>query len=416
VDEGVVVDAMVVPHGALVVVAAALHGEARRGRTMVASGAPRAGVEAFAYDEGSVRILRGEQSNSSVILGGQVIGKLVRRLSPGESPDVTLPTHLRTSGFRNVPAVVGTLDGYDANGDVFNVVVVHDAVMNDGDLWQMALDILGREAGCDATEGPPVVEPVDLDAVVALLARRTAEMHLAMSARAPGFEAEPLTLEWQRSAWERLQRSVAETQRALDRDRSGLSPVGRTLADLCGRPDLVTARFGVLNERALGGATIRIHGDLHLGQVLWTGDDVVFIDFEGEPGRPIAERSVKQSPIADVAGMLRSLDYASRAAADASGQAPGVDDDDRRDRRCAQRTTELQGAFWSTYCRTVRKDPTASEPAALIPDADDDARLLLDLHLLMKALYEVRYELANRPSWAHWPIEAVVSLLSGDEG
>ena len=159
----------------------------------------------------------------------------------------------------------------------------------------------------------------------------------------------------------------------------------------------------MLRTRKLDAARIRVHGDLHLGQALWTGRDVVFIDFEGEPGRSIGERSIKRSPLADVAGMVRSFDYAGRVALATSaerGRTGAADAEPARAVAAARRRRACRSCYWSTYRATLREGTTAAGPAhRLIPPDDADARLLLDAHVVLKALYEVRYELANRPAW-----------------
>jgi maltose alpha-D-glucosyltransferase/alpha-amylase len=140
----------------------------------------------------------------------------------------------------------------------------------------------------------------------------------------------------------------------------------------------------------------------------------VFIDFEGEPGRSIGERSIKRSPLADVAGMLRSFDYAGRVALATSAERgrTSVTDTQFLERWRRTATAEMQERFWSMYRTTLREGTTAAGSGArLIPADDADARLLLDAHVVLKALYEVRYELANRPDWVSWPLAAVAQML-----
>jgi maltose alpha-D-glucosyltransferase / alpha-amylase len=416
IDDGALVDAMAVPEGAGVVAMTALRRRTRRGRNSVAIGHPRRpGLTKLTADQRDVHVLGVEQSNSSVILGGRVIAKLIRQLSPGENPDVTLPLHLRAAGFDRVPGVAGTLD-VAIGGDVpSNVVVVHDAIGNEADLWQWSQDLLTREVERLVTEPESTGDEAVLEAVTNLLGKRTAQLHLNLAGGASAFEPERFSLLFQRSIQQSLRQSVRETQRAVRRNRASIPTDAEAMAvRLLEHGDRLLAAFDALRTYKLDAARIRVHGDFHLGQALWTGRDVVFIDFEGEPGRSIGERSIKRSPLADVAGMLRSFDYAGRVALATSAERgrTGATDTEFLERWRRTATAEMQERFWSTYRTTLREGTTAvGSGAGLIPADDADARLLLDAHIVLKALYEVRYELANRPDWVSWPLAAVAQML-----
>jgi maltose alpha-D-glucosyltransferase/alpha-amylase len=382
----------------------------------VATGHPRRpGLTRLTADPRDVHVLGVEQSNSSVIIGGRVIAKLIRRLAAGENPDVTLPLHLRAMGFDRVPGVAGTLDVTLGNEAASNVVVVHDAVSNEADLWEWSQDLLTRDVERLVTEPDSTGDEAVMEAVTRLLGKRTAQMHLNLAGGAPEFEPEPFSLLWQRSILQSLRQSLRDTQRAVRRSRSTLpDDAGAMAAVLLEHGDRLLETFDGLRTRKLDAARTRVHGDLHLGQALWTGRDVVFIDFEGEPGRSIGERSIKRSPLTDVAGMMRSFDYAGRVALATSAERgrTGATDADDLERWLRTTTTRTQELFWTTYRSTLREGTTvAGSGAGLIPDDDDDARLLLDAHVLLKALYEVRYELANRPAWVSWPLGAVAHML-----
>jgi maltose alpha-D-glucosyltransferase/alpha-amylase len=416
-DDGAVIDAMTVPEGAGVVAGSALRRRTKRGRRAIAAGHPRRpGLTKVADDRRDVNVLGVEQSNSSVILGGRVIAKLIRRLAPGENPDVTLPLRLRAAGFEQVPGVAGTLDLTIDAAAPSNVVVVHDVIGNEADLWGWSQDLLGREVERMVTEPATTGDEAVTEVVTLLLAQRTAEMHLALAGGAPGFEPEPFSLLWQRGILQRLRTAVRETQQALRRARLTLVPDAEPLAAaLLDRGDQLLGGFDELRTRKLDAARIRVHGDLHLGQALWTGRDVVFIDFEGEPGRSIGERSIKRSPLADVGGMLRSLDYAGRVAVAMAAERgrTSTADQPALERWRRAWTRRMQELYWSGYVQTLTSGTTAGGPGArLIPADPADARLLLDAHVLQKALYEVRYELANRPAWVAWPLAAVAQLLA----
>jgi maltose alpha-D-glucosyltransferase/alpha-amylase len=169
--------------------------------------------------------------------------------------------------------------------------------------------------------------------------------------------------------------------------------------------DGLLARFKRIVDHKLSGRRIRGHGDYHLGQVLYTGRDFVIIDFEGEPARPMTERRFKRSPLRDVAGMLRSFDYAA-AAALRSGRVRAEDVALLRPAADAW-ALWVQAAFLGEYLTIVA-------PANLLPRGDHDLRLLLDFLVLDKAVYELDYELNNRPGWVHVPLEGILRLLAGD--
>jgi maltose alpha-D-glucosyltransferase/alpha-amylase len=215
------------------------------------------------------------------------------------------------------------------------------------------------------------------------LGRRTAELHTALATtdRSAGtgrdFWPEPFTVEAQRHELAAVRAALVTTQELLG-DRSAV---------LAAPADDVLCRFERLAGEQVEASRIRIHGDLHLGQILATGDDVVFIDFEGEPARPMAERALKRSGLVDIAGLMRSFDYAARNAGRDLGWATAAN----------QRLIE-------TYLATIH--------SPLIPRDPEEVRLLLDLYLLEKALYEIRYELAHRPDWLHIPLRAAEQLIT----
>jgi maltose alpha-D-glucosyltransferase/alpha-amylase len=237
-------------------------------------------------------------------------------------------------------------------------------------------------------------------------------MHLALAGGSQGFEPEPFSLLWQRSIQQSLRAALRETQRLVRRNRAGLSDEAEVLAArLLDDGDQLLGSFDALRTRKLDAARTRVHGDLHLGQALWTGYDVVFIDFEGEPGRSIGERSIKRSPLTDVAGIVRSLDYAGRVALATSRERgrTGAAQAGQLEQWRRVWTDQVQARYVDCYIQTLAADGAA--PHRLIPADPADATLLLDAHVLLKALYEVRYELANRPAWVTWPLGAVAQML-----
>jgi maltose alpha-D-glucosyltransferase/alpha-amylase len=344
-----------------------------------------------------------EQSNSSVLVAHRLIAKLVRRLEPGRNPDAELPAHLIAQGFDHVPGLAATLE-IDLVGETepAEVVVVHDAVTNEGDLWSWTLDELAVSIERHAEYGG---EPDQTAWLAELLGRRTAELHAALATpgEADHMASQPFTLLWQRSLLQTLRNGVRATQRALRRAAIGTPEATALMAPV----DEVLARFEPLRSRKLEARRIRVHGDLHLGQVLRTGADITFIDFEGEPGRPIGERRIMRSPLTDVAGLLRSIDYAGRSALDTAVARGLVAETD------LESVDRSRDAWTSRTCESITSSYLdAAADAQLVPSDRVDADLLLDAYALQKGLYEVRYELANRPDWVHWPLSAVAGMAA----
>ena len=169
----------------------------------------------------------------------------------------------------------------------------------------------------------------------------------------------------------------------------------------------VRGRFQPLLDQNIRAMRIRHHGDYHLGQVLYTGTDFMIIDFEGEPARPLAERRLKRLALRDVAGMIRSFQYASYAAL--FGQVPGTAIDPGRDE-----DVEGWAAFWTAYVSAeyLKGYFEAAGQLAFVPDSEGERRLLLEVFILQKALYEVAYELNNRPAWVRIPLRGILTLLA----
>ncbi len=422
-DGAILVDAMSDARAASIVVGAALRRRSRKSRHGELVGRPRrSGLSKMASDVRRVNVLGVEQSNSSAIIDNTLIAKLVRRLQPGLNPDVELPAHLTSVGFERVPGVAATLD-LDLRDEALptNVVIVHDAVTHERDLWVKVLDELGLDidAGVPFDDRPPEDVESSTIAIASLVGRRTAALHRALTnpdERPPrgrraatavsDLSPEPFSLLWQRSILQTMRNGVRSTQRDLARARRrGVVSAEPNVLD--GDPNALLARFDRLRHDKLDAQRIRVHGDLHLGQVLWTGNDVVFIDFEGEPGSPIAQRTIKRSPLADVAGLLRSFDYAGRMALHAASERGRLAEGElpRAERWRRDWTAAAQAALVDGYFGSI-------EGSGLIPASDTDRHLLLDVYAVVKALYEVRYELANRPDWVEWPLSALGDLLS----
>jgi maltose alpha-D-glucosyltransferase/alpha-amylase len=227
------------------------------------------------------------------------------------------------------------------------------------------------------------------------------------------FSRVSFTLLYQRSLLQSLRGGLRATQRAVRRPTAAAQRgMGDSAAELVAglrrHPDEVLARFERLRHVKMTASRIRIHGDLHLGQVLWTGHDIVFIDFEGEPSSAMSQRLIKRSPLVDVAGLVRSIDYTGRGAVVTAIERGVVAD-------TAIATVDEWRRNWVSTMQHRLLDEYLLEiaPAHLVPSDRTDVQLLLDLFVLEKSFYEIRYELGNRPEWVGWPLAAAAELIEG---
>jgi maltokinase len=323
-----------------------------------------------------VRPITAEQSNTSLVYDDRLILKLFRRLAPGPNPDAEVTTALVAAGFSHAaaPLVRWQRDGWDlAFGQEF--------LAGGSEGWALAITSLRDFYG--SSEADPAQSGGDFAAEAARLGRVTAELHQAM-ARAYGVDRRLLADRY----WPELVASVEQR----------LAPA---VADLGGGTAEAAARFGDrLAEVKDPGPAIRVHGDYHLGQVMRTDSGWYVLDFEGEPARPVGERLRPSSPLKDVAGMARSLDYASRVAL----VERGGDDTPERDAKALAWERHNREAFLAGY-RATR------QMGDLVPPDEETWRAVLAAYEMDKALYEVAYERAYRPDWAHIPLGAVARLL-----
>jgi maltose alpha-D-glucosyltransferase/alpha-amylase len=369
-----------------------------------------------------------EQSNTSILYDAKLIMKLFRRLQPGENPDTEIGRFLtETAHFPRIAPFLGEITLRSKEGETTTVAMLQGLVENEGDGWQWTLDELshyydsvatlpapqdlGSEPSLLVDAPPPALARehagLSLDAA-SMLGRRTAEMHLALATptRNAAFMAECFTTADLVAEADRIDAQLNLTLEAL---RRGMSQLTETTADnaalfLSRRIELFgRARSIASATPAEAGQRIRIHGDYHLGQVLRSHGDYVILDFEGEPARSLAARRAKQSPLKDVAGMLRSFSYAAYAAHNAFAQ--------RRpdDAKNLEPWANLwQNAVSTEFLRTYQQTIHAANPD-LIPRAAQ-AQLLLNAYLLEKSLYELLYELNNRPTWVRIPLAGILAL------
>ncbi len=350
------------------------------------------------------RVLAVEQSNSSIIYGDRIFLKLYRRLEEGENPDAEILRFLGEQRFPHVPPFGGAIGYHSADGGARVLALALGLVPNDGDAWSFTLRHLAGYYARLLADDAPGAAPLQAEYLTAAaqLGARTGELHRALAAgqASPGFAPEPLTGEDSAALASALRLAQQQVRTLLAERRAVFDPDTAALAQrLRDAEDTLLARAETLAALVTPAAKTRTHGDYHLGQVLHGPDGFIIIDFEGEPLRPLAERRRKMSPLRDVAGMLRSFHYAAHAALE-----PLSDDRPRLAAAAEDWAHRAQAAFLAAWL--------AATQGAVFRDPDPAAeRALLDAFLLEKALYEIRYEVNNRPAWLSIPLRGALALI-----
>ncbi len=385
-----------------------------------------------------------DQSNTSIIFGRRLIMKLFRRVEPGPNPDVEINEYLADRGFARVPPVLATItytpgptgSGLQtAGGRVLSdppempasLAMLQEFIPNQGNGWSVAIDELSRyfervagepvpaDATADAAHAwayghvadPPRQISEAISAYLAtaqVLGRRTGELHMTLAAgTTPAFAPEIPDAQQMRHAIDAMRQRADANLNLLEGFLPRLDAAYREDARrLLEERDTLLEQFADLRHAAGRPSLIRVHGDYHLGQVLVTEGDVVILDFEGEPARPLAERRAKSSPLKDVAGMLRSFSYATLTAQGASTQLRPED---------APRLTPW-ATLWESWVSAafLRAYLAATRGASFLPSSEHGLEAVLRAYTLEKALYELAYELNNRPAWVHIPLTGLLQL------
>jgi maltose alpha-D-glucosyltransferase/alpha-amylase len=375
------------------------------------------------------RVLGGEQSNTSIIYDNRFFLKLYRKVERAINPDLELTQFLSEEvKFQHIPGFVGAIE-WRYQKEPMVLGLMQEMVENSGDAWTYMLDRLDdfNDAILSKTDllipGPlrgTLLDPIEYDSIplemkefiettvadrIHLLGVRTGEMHrLLESGTRPEFKPEPYSLHYQRSLYAGLQSLVRSTFENLSRTVKKLSPEVRMEAeDVLAIKDEILAIFKRIYEKKIDVVKIRIHGDYHLGQVLFTGKDFVITDFEGEPARSLSERRLKRSPLRDIAGMVRSFHYASYASLLLDNQIR-KEDHVRLIPFVEQWYHYTSGIFMNAYLETV-------EGSAFIPKDKNDLEVLMTTFLLEKSIYELNYELNNRPDWVLIPLRGIQAII-----
>ncbi|HZF01234.1 MAG TPA: maltose alpha-D-glucosyltransferase [Methylomirabilota bacterium] len=375
---------------------------------------------------------KAEQSNSSIIFGEKLMLKFFRRLESGINPDLEISRFLTVRQFPNTPPLAGALEYRVGKTDLSTVAILTSFVPKAKDAWEYTLDALGKFYERTATlpaekhqpqlpvanivklaamvTSPDAVSMIDTYAESArMLGQRTAEMHLALASEPddPAFAPEQFTPHAQRGLFQAIRNLTRQNFQLLARQMKKLPPEIQAQAQqvLALEPEIIK-RLRMIYERHIDCDRIRHHGDYHLGQVLYTGKDFLIIDFEGEPAIALSERRLKRSPLRDVAGMIRSFHYAANSAllkqiergTIADGQLP---------------QTILWAQFWSRWVGAIffRAYRQATGAARFLPPGEADLQVMMDAYLMRKAIYELGYELNNRPDWVKIPLQGILELV-----
>ncbi|RBJ85562.1 maltose alpha-D-glucosyltransferase [Pseudomonas sp. MWU12-2534b] len=363
--------------------------------------------------ESEVRYLSAEQSNSSVVVGGRLVLKLLRRVSAGVHPELEMGAFLTAAGFAHISPLLGAVLRRDAQGEDHLLMIAQGYLSNQGDAWEWTQNTLQRAIHDELADAMSEQEQHynalgELREFAGLLGQRLGEMHRLLAAPGSGPDFAPQvstrkdTQAWNRQVAGQLERGL----QLLKQHQGQLSTQDRQwVSRLLQHKAQILGHIQQLANQLVGGLRIRVHGDLHLGQVLVVQGDAYLIDFEGEPARSLAERRGKHSPYKDVSGVLRSFDYAAAMAR----EAPVVDASPAaaaaRERVLRRYLDQARQAFVQAYrLATATLAHGWQEPGA--------ADAALALFSLEKAAYELAYEAQNRPTWLHVPLHGLVRLLS----
>jgi trehalose synthase-fused probable maltokinase len=319
------------------------------------------------------RPVGGEQSNTSLVFDDELILKVFRRLEPGINPELEMLRFLTEHGFANIAALGGWY-AYSGGPLSATLGILQEFVRNGEDGWELALEEIASA-------------PERFLARLRRLGEVTGEMHtvLGSDSNDPAFSAETPSVESLGLLTATVDEEIESVFLSLPEDDEQLAPI-------VGRGEEVREQLRMLTYAGATGKIIRTHGDYHLGQTLWSEGDWVILDFEGEPARPVTERRRKRSPLRDVAGMLRSFAYAA-IAAELLHDTPAPDGWEE----------EARAQFLEGYLETA--DPT------LLPSGSLAIERLLTVFELEKAVYELRYELDNRPDWVRIPVAGIQRLI-----
>ncbi len=393
------------------------------------------------------RLLKGEQSNTSVVYSDKLILKLYRKIEEGINPDLEIGRFLTEQkladsaatplpGALHCASVAGALEYHRQGQQPITLGILQEFVPDTRDAWSYTLDSLRKyfeqvlvkqvdinevrlpsnSVVADLSVGIPDLAKEIIGPYLAsseLLGQRTAELHLALASdfENPDFAPENFTSFYQRSIYQNMRNLAGRVLPLLRKRLFQLPKASQELAQsLLNRQEQLMSRFGSILNLKITAQRIRTHGDYHLGQVLYTGKDFIIIDFEGEPARPLSERRMKRSPLRDVAGMLQSFNYAVNQALRNEVEVGMIEPESLSE-------MEHWAYFWYGWVASAFLNSyllTAAD-AGFLPKTTQELQVLLSAYLLEKAVYELGYELNNRPDWVEIPLQRILQLLDSFE-
>ncbi len=351
-----------------------------------------------------------------MVIDHQLVLKLFRRLEPGVHPEAEIGRYLTERGFINTAPLLGEVTQLDEQGTPQTLMILQGFIDNQGDAWswtRTTLERAIREALADEQANEPAQDKArygafdELEAFAATLGQRLGELHmvLALPTDDPAFASEMAgpshTAHWKQRVTER----VEEALDVLERHLGAIDAAEQQIAtSVLAQRDKLLSSIGYMADLAEGSLITRIHGDLHLGQVLVAHDDAYIIDFEGEPARPLEERRAKDSPLRDVAGMLRSFDYAYAKIEEAQGGYSEADSAGKGHQVVEQYLLRGRQVFLNAYWQATLELPHEWQKA-------NGAAAAVDLFVLEKTAYEIAYEAANRPAWLGVPLRGLAAIV-----
>jgi maltose alpha-D-glucosyltransferase/alpha-amylase len=367
-----------------------------------------------------------EQSNTSILYGHELIYKLFRKLDEGVNPDLEIVKYItEKTDYKNVPSFAGAIEYQGKDGSLVTLGILYPFVQSEGNMWDYGQDyliryyerVLSKITQIDKYPSLPSsyfekfeadVPEIMLELIGApfleityQLGKRTAELHqsLARPSQNPDFKPESYSLLYQRSLYQSMQSLVKRVFLTLNKNSNRCpKTIQGDLKDVLSLESTIVNHCRKILSKKIKAKKIRVHGDYHLGQVLYTGNDFYIIDFEGEPARPLGERRLKRSPLKDVAGMLRSFHYAAFAPLMQNKIAGEYED---LEHWAKLWTYYVSKTFLNAYLKHI-------ESAGIIPEDKAEISKLLSIYLLEKSVYEVGYEINNRPDWLSIPLKGIL--------